>query len=465
MDLFREFLAHVTTKEWQLQNKRLLVAVSGGLDSVVLAHLCKQAGFSFALAHCNFQLRGAESDGDAAFVTALADELGVPFFEKNFDTNSYAEKQKVSIQVAARTLRYSWFADLLQQEWLTDSRLTIRDSRLLTAHHRDDSIETLLLNFLKGTGIAGLQGIPGENGKVLRPLLFASRDALQQWAVAQGISWRNDTSNAETKYTRNALRHEVLPLLETIFPQVRQNLAANLERFADIHHIYRHTVDLQLAKLLEWNGVEARVPVRKLLQAQPLATIVYELAKPFGFAPAQTEGLQRLLHAQPGRHIDSATHRAIRYGAWLVFAPLRQPSASLHLIQKGDDSLLLDEQLLTITELPAPPATVPVDPSIALLDARSIEFPLVIRRWKEGDYFYPLGMQKKKKVARYLIDAKVPRMSREQLWVVESHRKIIWVAGLRIDDRFKLTPSTTKVLSLQLAPIAPSTAAPGLQNS
>ncbi|RYY84759.1 MAG: tRNA lysidine(34) synthetase TilS [Chitinophagaceae bacterium] len=472
MDLFSAFIDQVAAQGWNLSQKRLLVAVSGGLDSVVLAHLCKEAGFTFAIAHCNFQLRGDESAGDAIFVKELAEKLGVPYVERDFDTKGYAAENKVSIQVAARELRYAWFEELLQENSLLHSRLPIADSRhkphatsLLTAHHRDDAIETLLLNFFKGTGIAGLQGIPAENGAVLRPLLFATRDELQAWAESKKISWRNDSSNEETKYTRNALRHRVLPLLEELFPQVRQNLAHNLARFGELERIYRATVDLQLKKLLEWKDGEARVPVRKLLLASPLPTLLFELARPFGFTPGQTDGLLRLLQAQAGRYIDSPTHRAIRYGAWLVFTQLRQSSASLHIVQKDQQSALLDAQVLMVDELPGRPEVVPNDAATALLDARDIAYPLIVRRWKAGDYFYPLGMQKKKKLARYFIDSKVPRDQREQLWVVESHKRIIWVAGLRIDDRFKLTPATTSVLRLQLKPVSEASAAPGSQNS
>ncbi|TCZ73292.1 tRNA lysidine(34) synthetase TilS [Flaviaesturariibacter aridisoli] len=456
MHLSEAFLHHIDQLGWNLTQKRLLLAVSGGLDSVVLAHLCREAGYDFAIAHCNFQLRGAESDADAAFVRALAATLAVPYFEKSFDTNSYSVEKKISIQVAARELRYAWFEELLQQPWGAHARCTMDDSFLLTAHHLDDSIETLLLNFFKGTGVAGLTGIPVQNGRVLRPLLFAGRGQIRAWADARALSWREDSSNSDTKYTRNALRNEVLPLLEKLFPQVRQNLAHNLERFAGLEAVYRSSIDAQLKKLLEWHGSEARVPVRKLLQATPLDTVLYELARPFGFTPGQTNGLRRLLDSGPGRYIDSATHRALRYGVWLQVVPLQGRDNRLHLLERNESSVLLDEQVLSWEEWTAAPAVMPPDPAIALLDARDIRFPLVVRRWKEGDYFYPLGMRKKKKLARFFIDSKLPRHLRERVWVVESHKKIVWVAGLRIDDRFKVTPATRKVLQLRLAAVSPS---------
>ncbi|GAB4092076.1 tRNA lysidine(34) synthetase [Flaviaesturariibacter terrae] len=466
MDLLSGFRNYIGQQHWDLVNKRCIVAVSGGLDSVVLAHLCREAGFDFAIAHCNFQLRGAESDGDAAFVRELATTLHVPYFEKRFDTNAYAETNKVSIQVAARELRYRWFDELLHQEGPHDSRFTIHDSRILTAHHRDDSIETLLHHFFRGTGIAGLQGIPPQNGRVVRPLLFAGRDEIRAWAEAHSIRWREDSSNASTKYTRNALRQQLLPLLETIYPQLRQNLTGNIERFREAEQLYRAAIDAQLHKLVEVKDGITRVPLRKLLAATPLQTVLYELARPFGFTTGQTEGLRRLLESEPGRFIDSATHRALRYGAWLLFAPLQGGADTVYILSKGEEGLLLDDHLLSVDTLPAPPAVIPNDPAVALLDARHIQYPLVVRRWKAGDYFYPLGMRKKKKLARFFIDSKVPRMLRDRLWVVESHKKIIWIAGFRIDDRFKVTGATRTILQLRLAPTAASgSPSPPTQNS
>ncbi|RYD94798.1 MAG: tRNA lysidine(34) synthetase TilS, partial [Sphingobacteriales bacterium] len=382
---------------------------------------------------------------------------------------------KVSIQVAARELRYAWFEELLQQDWpsLTPhgSPLTLlyspnTGSRLLTAHHRDDAIETVLLNFFKGTGISGLTGIPAENGRVLRPLLFASREQLESRAREKGLSWREDSSNSETKYTRNALRHEVLPLLEKLFPQVRQNLARNMTRFAGVEAVYRSSVELQLSKMLEWNGAEARLPVRKALKTPVVDTLLFELARPFGFTPAQTEGLHRLLESEPGRYIDSRTHRALRHGAWLLFSPLQQEPATIYVLEKGVTERLVAGRLLTVTELPAPPDTLPADPSVALLDACHIQYPLLLRRWKAGDYFYPLGMRKKKKLARFFIDAKLSKSAKEDVWVIESHKRIVWVAGLRIDDRFKITTGTRKVLRLDLGPATGSgNSAPAPQSS
>jgi tRNA(Ile)-lysidine synthase len=457
LDLLSEFQSFIEKERLFTRGARLLLAVSGGLDSVVLTHLCSRAGYRFAIVHCHFGLRGAESDGDALFVKELAATYGVPFFEKRFDTKAYAAENKLSIQEAARDLRYAWFRELLGQEWNTETFQNHQNPQnlpgtfLLTAHHADDSIETLLINFLKGTGMAGLHGIRPKKGAIVRPLLFAHRIELEAYAREQGLSWREDSSNAETKYTRNAIRHELLPLLERLFPQVRQNLAANIVRFSEAEAIYRRTVEIQLAALCERQGAEVRVPVRKLKKALPLDTLLWELAQPFGFTPAQVPGLRGLLDSAPGRYMTSPTHQAVRHGAWLLFAPLQQGEHSLRVIEKNETSALFGGRLLELELFNAVPTEIPVQPDMALLDAGALDFPLVLRPWKAGDYFYPLGMRKKKKLARFLIDSKLSKVQKEDVWVLESHKRIVWIVGRRIDDRFKITAATRKVLRLQVS--------------
>ncbi|TCJ16544.1 tRNA lysidine(34) synthetase TilS [Flaviaesturariibacter flavus] len=458
MDLFSRFIEYIKDEELFGSKDRLLLAVSGGLDSVVLTHLCRRAGFPVTLAHCNFGLRGGESDGDATFVRQLAETLGLPYFEKSFPTQAYALEQKLSIQEAARELRYTWFEELrLQLEEAGTGR-----AYLLTAHHLDDSIETLLINFFKGTGIAGLHGIRPKNGKLVRPLLFASRAELEAWAHAQGLRWREDRSNQDPKYTRNAVRLELLPAIERVFPGARANLAANIGRFAEVEQLYRASVDLRIRKMTRVSGAELRVPVRQLLKAEAVDTLLWELARPFGFKPGQVPGLRALLQSAPGRYLASGTHQAVRHGAWLLFAPLGVPDNTVFVIDKTEERVLFGTQLLQMQVLPAAPAVLPADPQLALLDAATLDYPLVLRRWKPGDYFYPLGMRKKKKVARFLIDSKLSKTQKEQVWVLESHKRIVWVVGHRIDDRFKITAHTRKAISVRVGPLSgPPNDAPG----
>ncbi|RYZ24275.1 MAG: tRNA lysidine(34) synthetase TilS [Chitinophagaceae bacterium] len=462
MDLFSRFLDYIKREQLFGPHDRLLLAVSGGLDSVVLVDLCRRAGFQIAIAHCNFGLRGSESDADAAFVRALADEAEAPCFEKSFDTTAYAQGQKLSIQEAARELRYTWFEELRTALAAGPVDGKTGGAYVLTAHHLDDSVETLLINFFKGTGIAGLHGIRSRTGHLVRPLLFAGRTELASYAAERALRWREDRSNQDPKYTRNAVRLELLPAIERVFPGVRKNLAANIVRFSEVEQLYRSSVELQLKRMVVRNGAELRVPVRQLLKADATDTLLWELARPMGFSSAQVPGLRDLLQRPPGRYLASATHQALRHGAWLLFAPLGDADSSVYVLEKGEERVLFGGRFLEAEVLSALPDPLPADPQQALLDAASLAYPLLLRRWKAGDYFYPLGMRKKKKVARFLIDSKVSKNRKEDVWVLESHKRIVWIVGMRIDDRFKVTGASRKVIRFSMGTVSdlPS-AAPG----
>ncbi|GAA4331539.1 tRNA lysidine(34) synthetase TilS [Flaviaesturariibacter amylovorans] len=382
------------------------------------------------------------------FVGGLAEAWGVPYFEQTFATETYAAEHRVSIQVAARDLRYAWFRELVATRW--------PGARIATAHHADDNAETLLMNVCRGTGIAGLQGIPPKAGNVVRPLLFATRAEIAEYATEQGLTWREDASNDSDDYTRNHFRHHVLPAIETVFPQVRKVLAGNAVRFTEAAQLYREAVAGSLKKIGEQRGAELHVPVRRLLQLVPLDTLLFELARPYGFTPAQTGELHRLLHAESGRFVLSSSHRALRYGRWLIIAPLTVADNTVHLITRETPAVTVGEGLLEWELLHQLPDELPAGPGIALLDAAELEFPLVLRRWKAGDYFYPLGMRKKKKVARFFIDSKLSRIRREAAWVLESHKRIVWVVGMRIDDRFKVGPSTRRALRFTWSSLPPA---------
>jgi len=482
VDLLPDFLKFIDGQQLFQPKQRLLLAVSGGLDSMVLVDLCRRAGIDFGIAHCHFGLRGAESDGDAAFVHERAKELKVPVFIRSFDTRAYMAEHSVSVQVAARELRYAWFRELAAAVWeevdgewaavsgepsaIDSTDKAARPSPftappqptcILTAHHRDDHIETVLINFFRGTGIAGMHGIRAKQENLVRPLLFASREQLHTYAVEQNLSWREDSSNTETKYLRNALRLEVLPAMEKVFPGVRKALHENAQRFAEVEQLYRKAVEEQLLRLQERRGQEVRIPVRRLRKATPLDTLIWELMRPYGFGTAQTAGLRALLDSPSGRYLQSATHRVVRHGAWLLVAPLTATDTSVYVLdEKEQGSISFGNHLLEWRQVNKP-EHISADASMALLDARLVDFPLILRRWKPGDYFYPLGMRKKKKLARFFIDSKLSKLQKEEIWVLESHKRIVWIAGHRIDDRFKMTPPTRRVLELRLRPLNGST--------
>lgn len=434
MDLLKEFKA----LNFFHPQDHLLLAVSGGVDSVVLCELCSRAGYHFSIAHCNFQLRGEESARDENFVRNLAQQYNVPFHIKHFDTRAYAQERKCSIQVAARELRYSWFQ-------------TLGAKYIVTAHHLNDNIETLLMNFFKGTGIAGLRGILPKQGNIVRPLLFAAKDDIKQFAQENNLDWVEDSSNAEDKYTRNFIRHKIIPLIAEVYPQVESNLANNIPRFREAAYLYNQSLNQLIKKTVEAKGAELHIPILKLQKTTVAGAILFELLHPLGFTSKQTEEALHLMQSETGKYIASATHRILKNRNWLIIAPNETTIAEHILIEEGQDNVQFAGGVLQFGyEKDQQP---PAGNNIALLDAAEITFPLILRKWKPGDYFYPLGMRKKKKLARFFIDNKLSATEKEKTWVIEMDKKILWVIGRRIDDRFKITPHTKKMLKIEWATV------------
>lgn len=421
---------------------KLLLAVSGGADSVALAHLCAEAGYSFTMAHCNFRLRGAESDRDEAFVRRLGERLNVPVLVQHFNTRKFAEEKALSIQEAARALRYGWFFELLS---LGEHSF----SRIVTAHHADDNVETVLMFLFRGTGIRGLTGIPVRNAQIVRPLLFARRSELENYLKQKGIDFVQDSSNFSEKYDRNFIRNKVLPLVREHYAGVDENILSSIGRFSDAVAIYSEAIELKKKKLMEQRGAEWHIPVRKLKKQEPLHTIVFELIRPFGFSPAQTFEVIRLLEAHTGRETVSATHRIIKNRDWLIISPVHAATAPVYVVNDVNDVVEIPGGIFSFKEMAVKKdMRFPTDAFEALVDGNKISFPLIIRKWKTGDYFYPLGMRKKKKLARFFIDLKLSKTEKENVWVMESHKKIIWLIGYRIDDRVKITEGSVKGLFL-----------------
>ena len=431
-----------------------LVAVSGGVDSVVLCHLCKTNGMPFAMAHCNFQLRGEESVRDKAFVTTIANEMGVELFTIDFDTKQYMAEGGKSVQVAARELRYNWFFELLNQSLIPNPQLLTPNLQYLaTAHHANDNIETVLMNLFRGTGIKGLRGIQPASGKILRPLLGVSKKSITEYALQHGLKWVEDSSNSSDKYTRNFIRNRIIPLMEEVIPREEMGIGKTMEMMAEAEILYDEAIAMHRKKLVEVKRNEMHIPVLKLAASKPLKTITYELIKDFGFSAAQTDDVISLLTSESGRYVASASHRIIRNRAWLIIAPMKGEEANHVLIEKGDGSvsfaggeLNIQHSMLNVQ------FSISKEPLVAILDAVSIQFPLILRPWKSGDYFYPLGMMKKKKLARFFIDQKLSKTDKEKIWVVESNKKILWVVGHRIDERCKINDSTRQVLHIRFAP-------------
>lgn len=448
MSILNRFKLFIQQHYFFQKEDYLLLAVSGGVDSVVLCELCRQAGFSFSIAHCNFQLRGDESERDEQFVRELAKKYEVSLFVKKFNTNEFADQNKLSIQVAARELRYSWFEELLQEKKVNSFS---GGTYLLTAHHTNDSTETLLMNFFKGTGIKGLQGILPKQKNTIRPLIFLKKEEIISFAKENNLSFVEDSSNTSDKYTRNYFRNQLIPSLEKVFPQVEENLQNNLERFNEIEILYRQSIQRHKENLLEIRGNEIHIPVLKLLKSTPLKTIIYEIIKDFQFTAHQVDEVVNLLNSETGKYVSSSSHKIIKNRNWLIIAPIENSKSAHVLIENNDTHIEFELGTLKIKREDFG-GSIPNSllENVMMITADELTFPLMLRRWKQGDYFYPLGMpKKKKKLSKFFIDQKLSLTEKEKIWVIESRQKIVWVIGKRIDDRFKITPSTKNILRVE----------------
>jgi tRNA(Ile)-lysidine synthase len=331
-----------------------------------------------------------------------------------------------------------------------DCQLPVADW-ILTAHHANDNIETLLMNFFKGTGINGLQGILPKQQNIIRPLLFAKKEELIAFAKENNLSFVEDSSNSSDKYTRNYFRNQLIPAVQKVFPQAEDNLLDNIERFRDIENLYQQSINLHKKKLLEVKGSEVHIPVLKLLKSQPLAAIVYEIIKDYDFTSPQTEEVIKLLQSESGKYIQSSTHRILKSRNWIIISPIDTTAAENIIIEAANSIIHFEDKKFKFAMISADNCQLTSDNSIALLDADEIKFPLLLRKWRQGDYFYPLGMKKKKKLSRFFIDQKLSLTEKDRIWILESNKKIIWVVGKRIDDRNKITPKTKNVLKITLS--------------
>lgn len=442
---WKEQFIHLSTS-----NCHLLLAVSGGIDSIVLTDIIARSGFDFAIAHCNFKLRGAESERDEAFVKSLGKKYNKEVFVKHFDTTEYAAANKFSIQEAARNLRYSWF-----QQLITTNHKLQTTNFLATAHHANDNIETLLINFFRGTGISGLHGILPKQNNIIRPLLFAKREEIELYAKENNLSWVEDSSNQSDKYTRNLFRHKIIPAIKEVYPNVEDNLLHNIERFKETEILYQQSIELHKKKLIEQKGNEIHIPILKLQKSAPLHSIVWEIIKDFSFSAPQVDEVKKLFNADNGSYVASPSHRIIKNRNWLIIAPLQTEAAQNILIEKEEKKIVFENGILALELFSTANYKTQTTNATASLDADEIKFPLLLRKWKQGDYFYPLGMQNlpagrqgKKKLSKFFIDQKLSKTDKEKVWVLEMDKKIIWVIGYRIDDRFKITNGTKNILEI-----------------
>lgn len=437
--MYNRFLQYITSNNLFEKSDNLLVTVSGGIDSVVLLHLVSKYTTNFSVAHCNFQLRGIDADKDQEFVEQLTVSLGGKFHTVNFNTNEYAATNKISIQMAARELRYNWFNKLSED---------FKYSKILVAHNKNDVAETMLINLTRGTGIKGLTGISKKSQKIVRPLLFAERAEIELYAKDNKIHFREDASNAETKYARNKIRHKVLPIFKELNPAYLDNFTRTAAILNSIEHMYNRYLDDLKESLFVYRDNAIYLPVSQLKTIEP--EILFSLLEEFQFTFDTIHNLVLSLDEQPGKEFYSDTYRMIKDRDYVIIdkpETIIEPNFTI----RQTDVSVENPIKLKISRLEYTNGfSIPVSNKIACLAFDKLAFPLVIRKWNEGDYFYPLGMKGKKKLSDFFVDNKFSKLQKEKTWLLCSGNDIVWIIGHRIDDRFKLTPSTQQMLFLEL---------------
>lgn len=424
---------------------QLLVAVSGGIDSVALADVLHRLTVPFAVAHCHFGLRGDEADADEDFVRKLAKKYDVPYYAEFFQTKEFAAQEGISTQMAARVLRYEWFERLRQRQQL---------DYIATAHHQRDAAETMLLNLTHGTGLAGLHGIQVKNGRVVRPLLGIGKEELFDYVVEHRLTWREDSSNDSTTYQRNRLRHDVMPVLRDINPNLDQTLQYTAERVGGAEEILRRYVADTAAQAQKVEDEVTYLNITTLQSTAAVALVLHELLRSFNFSYLVVKDVVAAFRSPAGRQFESPTHTLVKDRDQLVITRKSLHSFGTHQLMAGQPELMADTLRLTAEVHEAAGFTLPRGRYETALDADRLQFPLTVRRWQEGDWFIPLGMKGKKKLSDFLIDQKVPLNLKDDVRVlVNADGRLAWVIGFRPDDRYKVTPETERVLVLKAAKI------------
>ena len=425
------------------QNSRILVGLSGGADSMALLQILLQLGYHCQAAHCNFHLRGEESDRDEAFVRQWCLERGVPLQVIHFETHQTAREEKISIEMAARQLRYQWFQSLLEENHL---------DYLAIGHHADDSVETFFLNLTRGTGIRGLSGIQYRNGHIIRPMLDLSRADIEAYCTHNHLEFVNDSTNAEEHYLRNKIRHSVVPVLKSINPAFLETMQGNMQRMMEMGELLNETTENFRREAVATEGEHTLISIKKIEETPHKKLILFEVLNAYGFNATTIDNLLKCLEeSKIGRQFFSTTHRLILDRYNLVLLPRDQEEENRNYYIEHGINQLTQPLALTLAEYEkTEPFELRRPAHIGLFDADLMQYPLTLRHWQEGDQFKPLGMNGFKKLSDYFIDKKIRRDQKEQMWILLSGNDIIWVVGERLDDRYKITQKTRRILEIKL---------------
>ena len=438
--MLKEFKKFIAENNLVKPQDRILLAVSGGIDSMVMAHLFLHLDNETGIAHCNFSLRAEESDNDEKLVQKFAADHNLPFYSAVFRTKEIAKNKGLSIQMAARELRYEWFEEI---------RMKYNYDSIAVAHNLNDNIETLIINLTRGTGLAGLSGMRPVKNRIIRPILFATRQSIINYCKHEGIAYREDKSNADTKYTRNKIRHLVLPLLQEINPSIEATLNESADRFYELNEIISEHISGLRDKITENKEGFTIFNISRLKELTHNMAIIYELFKPYDLRNAQLSDLLKVIKGKTGGWISTDTHRIIKNRKELIVSG-EEVRKENRVIVKNITALkrvplIESAEYINITS----GFEIPAETSVACISTEKLVFPLTIRKWEAGDFFYPLGMMQKKKLSDYFIDKKYSILDKENKLILESDGKIIWIIGDRLDNRFRVTPETKKALLIK----------------
>jgi len=420
-----------------LKEKKLLLATSGGIDSMVLIDLFLKNNFETAIAHCNFQLRGIESFEDQKFIENFAEKNNIKAFITQFDTKAFAEDYKLSIQIAARELRYHWFYELLETE---------NFDYVVTAHHADDNLETFLINLSRGTGIEGLTGIPQQNEKIIRPLLAFSRNEIEAYANENQVEWREDSSNASDKYIRNKIRHNIVPSLKELNPEFLSAFQKTQDYLQQTHAMAEDAAIMVYQQVAQEANDEIHFNLKKLKKLSNYHSYLYQWLREFGFSA--WKDIYALADSQSGKQVFSPEFRLVKNRDFLILSPLKtEGEISEYVIDENTIDVNFPIKLL----FSKVESVVETSNKTIFTDAEKLEFPLILRRWNKGDIFEPFGMDgKSKKVSKFFKDEKFSLAEKEKTWLLCSGNKIVWIVGKRADERFKVSETTKKILQIAL---------------
>ncbi len=441
LNLEEEFIRYVESQSLFNPLNKVILAVSGGIDSMVMVDLFHRAKISITIAHCNFGLRGVESDGDELLVGSIANKYRVGFIAKCFDTEEYAKKSNVSIQIAARELRYDWFSKLSADENIETVAL---------AHHADDVAETMLINLCRGTGISGLHGILPRNGIFIRPLLFAQRSDIEAYAAERKIKYREDSTNKKDKYVRNNIRLNVLPALKKSYPEVIQSFSKSAHIIANQELVYRKSVNEFLSKITQTTALHSTLSIAQLLEYVAPEVALFEFLHPFGFNSSQVNDILGNIQRHAGATYESATHQVVRDRTHLFLSTKeeKQPTESYFINDIFDINHLPISLSFDVLKNPSSIKIKDDDPNSITVDGDKLIFPLVLRKWEQGDYFYPFGMKGRKKVSDFFQDLKIPTHLKSHIYILESNKKIIWIVGYRMSELVKVDTHSKNVIKI-----------------